>query len=403
MAAQHQWQFVSRFRARSFGWRASQLAATRLKEAVSEIRKVGRKDLPMAAEGAIRLIERLWPALEHIDGSSGLLGSSVNQTVHEVLAFPIQAQVDAPVRSKWLDRLWTAYMEDGVDYTAEVADRWGELCASQSLREKWLAELYPGLLTCWSLGTAGGYYRGSTAVFSCLFSLGRYQELLDLITRSPSGLWYVRRYGVKALVAMGRHEEALRYAEASRDSYSGSSVDRDCEDILLSLGRRDEAYSRFAQAANQRTTGLATFGAIAEKYPEKPPREILADLIRSTPGREGKWFATARKLGFVELAVNIAQRFPCDPRTLNRAADDLGEKQPAVALEIAIASLRWMCEGFGYEISGMDVHAACSSAVKAAKAVYRLEDTVQRIMKMTQAHAQIHQLCKGVVRLHATR
>ena len=60
----------------------------------------------LAAEGAIKLIERLWPALQQIDTSSGLLGGVVNNAVHEVIQYPIEAEVDLMTREKWLGRLW---------------------------------------------------------------------------------------------------------------------------------------------------------------------------------------------------------------------------------------------------------------------------------------------------------
>lgn len=45
----HQWAFRTRFRRNAFGWK-SQPAIKRIKEAVSEIKKVGRKDPVLAAE-----------------------------------------------------------------------------------------------------------------------------------------------------------------------------------------------------------------------------------------------------------------------------------------------------------------------------------------------------------------
>ena len=64
-----------------------------------------------------------------------------------------------------------------------------------------------------------------------------------------------------------------------------------CEAILLSSGLANEAYQRYAFEANQAGTYLAKFGAICRKYPDKKPESILDDLVASTPGDEGKWFA----------------------------------------------------------------------------------------------------------------
>ncbi len=77
----YKWTFPARFRTGAYSWKASRLASQRLREAVSEIKKVTKKDPVLGAEGAIRLIEKLWPALEHIDTSSGALGSAVNKAL----------------------------------------------------------------------------------------------------------------------------------------------------------------------------------------------------------------------------------------------------------------------------------------------------------------------------------
>ena len=49
-AERHKWVFQARFRRHAFGWK-SQPANKRIKEAVSEIKKVGRTDKILAAEG----------------------------------------------------------------------------------------------------------------------------------------------------------------------------------------------------------------------------------------------------------------------------------------------------------------------------------------------------------------
>ncbi len=50
--AAHRWQFRARFRRHAFGWR-SQPAIQRIKEAVSEIERVARKDTGVTAEDAM--------------------------------------------------------------------------------------------------------------------------------------------------------------------------------------------------------------------------------------------------------------------------------------------------------------------------------------------------------------
>jgi len=114
--AHYKWQFKARFRRNAFGWR-SQPAIQRIKEAVSEIKKVARKDALLAAEGAVVFLESL-------------------------------------------------------------------------------------------------------------------------------GLWHYRQYGVKALAAMGKQAEAIRFAEGGRGlSDNPIGVARACEDVLLSSGFVDEAIA----------------------------------------------------------------------------------------------------------------------------------------------------------------
>ena len=96
----HKWTFPARFRTGAYGWKASRLACQRLREAVSEIRKVARKDPAIGAEGAVRLLEKLWPALEYIDSSSGALGSAV-YAVLEALIPIIGNNKYSPVRLFW--------------------------------------------------------------------------------------------------------------------------------------------------------------------------------------------------------------------------------------------------------------------------------------------------------------
>src|SRR5712692_5471510 len=55
MPAKHTWTFKPRLRSRTFGWKGSHLACERLKEAVTEIKKVARVDPVTAADGVVCL------------------------------------------------------------------------------------------------------------------------------------------------------------------------------------------------------------------------------------------------------------------------------------------------------------------------------------------------------------
>lgn len=75
-AQAHKWEFKARFRRNAFGWK-SQPAITRVKQAVGEIKKVAKKEPLLAPEGAVVFLERVSPALEHVDSSSGAIGTVV--------------------------------------------------------------------------------------------------------------------------------------------------------------------------------------------------------------------------------------------------------------------------------------------------------------------------------------
>ena len=313
----HPWNFRPRFRTRALGWRGSSLAIQRLKEALAEIKAVHRSDPVLAAEGAILVLERIWPAFQAVDTSSGSLGNAVNKTVHELLDLLLTVPADAPTWERWRERLWTAVEEDGVDYLSEVVERWGELCRTPERASRAADDWVSAVRLSWS-PEHRGYFRGTTGCLSCLLAAGRHQELLDLIETAPFLYWDYRRYGVRALAAQGRIDEAIAYAEASVGrNDSPAAMARACEAILLATGRSDEAYRRYAVMANRAGTHLATYRAIKKKYPDKAPREILDDLIAVTPDDPGRWFATAKELGFFDLAADLARRWtspPCSAR-----------------------------------------------------------------------------------------
>jgi hypothetical protein len=87
---------------------------------------------------------------------------------------------------------------------------------------------------------------------------------------------------------------------------------------------------------NRGGTYLATFRAVAKKYPHKKASEVLADLVKTTPGDEGKRFAAAKEAGLYDEALALASRTPCDPKTLTRAARDLADRQPAFAAQAGL-------------------------------------------------------------------
>lgn len=357
------WLFPRHFRARAFGWKGTKLAAERLKEALTEIKAVQRKDPLLAAEGAVRLIEKLVPAIQEIDSSSGSLGTATNRALDILIPLIAAAPAPADTRAAWLDRLWQAYLDDGYGYLDPLPDRWGELCASPELAGKWADDLAPTLRHAW---TERSRMRGGTAALSSLLTAGRPAEVVALMERLPYRFWPYQRFAVQALVDLGRPEEALRYAETQTSPDDRPHVAAACERILRDLGRTEEAYARYGRDAHRASTHLATFRALAKAYPAIPRERLLGDLVAESPGEEGKWFATAKELELYDLAIDLANCSPCDPKTLIRAARDFEESQPLFALNAGLTALRWLCAGHGYDLVGNEVYTAFDHALRAA-------------------------------------
>ena len=158
-------------------------------------------------------------------------------------------------------------------------------------------------------------------------------------------IWPYKQWGVKALVALGRKVDAIRYAEACRGPWTNDpAVDAVCEEILLSSGLADEAYRRY---------GLRAHAAGS--------------------------YAAAKDAGLLDVAVELARRCPVDPKTLTRAARDFAESEPEFAVQVGLLALGGFVQGRGYEVTGADVLAAHVATVKAAKQLGRLADVRRRV------------------------
>jgi hypothetical protein len=380
-ARAHKWEFRARFRRHSFGWK-SQPAIKRIKEAISEIKKVARSDDLLAAEGAVLFLEKISPAIEQVDSSSGSIGTTVNNAINALVPIIAEASADTKLRASWLERLFEAHAEDQIPYIESLADYWGELCATSGLASEWADRLLG--ITRMALGhnkNKRGYFHGTTACLSALYKADRHDEILGVLEEER--FWPYRRWTVKALVAQGKKSEAIRCAEDCRGPWaSDQDIDRLCEEILLSSGLADEAYARYGLIANRASTYLAWFRAVEKKYPKKPAIKILDDLVKLSPGEEGKWFAAAKSAKLFDEAIDLANRTPCSPQTLTRAARDFAVKNPVFALESGMAALRWLVEGYGYEITSLHVLDAYSFTMQAAEHAGRVEETQKRVRKL---------------------
>jgi len=382
----YKWQFAPRFRRNAFGWK-SDTPIQRIKEALAEIKAVTKKDPVLAAEGAVLFLEKLVPAIEQVDSSSGGIGSAVNRAIETLVPIISKADVGRAVREKWLDRLFEALQDDDMPYLEYLGDFWGELCATPDIAAKWADYLSPTLTTMWDhCARTGeyGYSKGTIPCLSALYAAGRHDELLSLVAKSGyrHKSWHYRVWGAKALAAQGKRAEAIRYAEESKGLNAPlAAIAQFCEGVLLASGFADEAYARYALEATYATTNVATFKAIVKRYPGKPKETILGDLVARQPGQEGKRFAAAKDAGLFDLAIELANRSPADPKTLIRAARDFADERPTFAVAAGMAGLHYLAAGYGYDITSVDVQDGYAAVMKAAMAANIPEATMKTSLR----------------------
>jgi hypothetical protein len=191
-AKAHSWTFQSRFRASAFGWR-SDLPIKRIKEAVAEIKKAARTDKVLAAEGAVIFLEKVSGALEHVDSSSGAIGTAVNRAIETLVPIVAQAPAGNNLRDKWLERLWGAIEADAMPYIELLPDHWGDLCVTPERASRWAERFIEGVRLAWSPDLPrGGHFKGTAACLSALYSAGRHDDLLGLC-RSSQVRWRILR------------------------------------------------------------------------------------------------------------------------------------------------------------------------------------------------------------------
>ncbi|MEE4277124.1 MAG: hypothetical protein V2I82_01505, partial [Halieaceae bacterium] len=365
------WAFRAGMRRGALGWRGSAKAIDRLKQATKEIKAATKTDPVRAGEGVVVLAERIWPAFEQIDTSTGALGTAVNRTLDELIPILIAAPADEPTRAKWVDRLIDAIQDDGVDYLAQLAERFGAIAAFPALMNHVADDTIGVVRSAWT--AAGFAYTALAPVcLSCLLEAGRYDDLNELLALKRNRFWPDERFAAEALLRQGKPEEALAFAEAvlreAPNGHYGCQIAQFCERVLIGLGRTEEAYRRYALPTATGSTYLATWRALCKRYPDRPKHAVLADLIEAH-GEKGKWFAAAKTAGCLDIALDCAGADDADPRTLIRAARDFAEKEPRFAANVALRAISQLLAGRGYDTVPDD----------AADAVQYLREAARRI------------------------
>ncbi len=376
-AKAHKWEFKARFRRHAFGWR-SQPAIQRIKQAVNEIKKVARNDEVLAADGALALLERISPALEQGDSSSGTIGRAVNHAIAELVPIMAGAPIDPHTRDLWLERLWAAHEADEVPYIEQLADHWGELCASKEVASAWADRLVD--TTRLALSPRGACTVSSTARLRASahsFAPNATRRSSTSSRLTPSGL-----------TSAGRCWRSPRWARSPRPSSTRSRAADRGRTTVRSMPCASRSCCHRAGSTrpiNDKHYGRTQAPRILQRSAPWPRSTRTEDLVKTTPGEEGKWFAAAKEAGLYEEALALATLTPCDPKTLTRAARDLADEQPDFALGAGMLALHWLVKGYGYEITGIDVWAAYSSTIAAAEKKGNVAQVRERVRQMVES------------------
>jgi len=137
-----------------------------VRQAVAEIKKVAKKDAALDAEGALTLLERMSPAFEQVDSSSGSIGTAVNNAIAELVPIIAGAPADVKTRAAWLERLFEAHQADG------IARKYPHKAAGEILAD--LVKVTPGDEGKWfAAAKDAGLYTAGCASRTCFRSRRR--------------------------------------------------------------------------------------------------------------------------------------------------------------------------------------------------------------------------------------
>jgi hypothetical protein len=381
----HKWAFKRGMRAGAFGWRGTAKAIERLRSASSEIRAVNRADPVAAAEGVVALAERIWPAFEQIDTSSGALGGAVHRTLEDLVLILIEAPADEQTRAHWLERLREAVVDDGVDYLAPISDRFGEIAAFPALMNLHADRDLDLIRNAWSDDARFAHIATATLTLSCLLEAGRHEELLALLAARRTCVWFDEKFAAEALLRQGRDDAALARAaallEEDRQPWGRRDIARFCEAILVRQGKADEAYRRFGLPTAAGNTWLAMWRDLMKRYPDRDARALLEDLI-ALHGRKGKWFAAAKTAGYLDVALECAADVEAAPATLIRAARDFSAKNPAFAAQVALHAVVHLLAGRGYDAGPLEIDAAVDQLMAASRRMDRTDSAIAELRRL---------------------
>jgi hypothetical protein len=109
----------------------------------------------------------------------------------------ISAPADVKTRSAWLERLFQAVMDDGVQYLAPVEDRWIEMAVHPELMNEYTERLRALIRRVWVDEPPGGHVIGRAICLSCLLEARRYGDLIELLAGARMRWWHWHPFPVR--------------------------------------------------------------------------------------------------------------------------------------------------------------------------------------------------------------
>lgn len=395
----HKWNFTKYFRSGVYSWKGSALASSRIKEAIKEILAVAKNDPALAAEGAVVFIEKCWRALEHIDSSSGAIGNAVNKALFELAEVVARAEIPSKERLKLTTRIWDSWQDEGYGYYDMLSELWPKYCVEKEVMNYWADSFLPVVKDVFKSTTPGAYFKGSEPCLACLFEAGRHDEIVGIFKTGGKSMLYYQKYLIKVEAARGDIDKALLMVdECRKDSYSSFEARQIGEELLINAGRIEEAYQRFGLNRAFEATGLTTLSAIRKRYPTISPERILNDLINADIGNERRYFAAARKIGMIDLAIELAEKYDVEPKTLITACKDYLEKDVHLSLKFGLLALQKYADGSGYEPEYSDIKKCYEFVCEASERAGKQDDVSKQIELMVQHDKSGRKLVTEVVK-----
>ena len=224
------------------------------------------------------------------------------------------------------------------------------------------------------------YFVGTDMCLSCLLYTERYNELQEVLELRNKPFWSYNTFWAKALIKQSKPEEALAYAQQilaqDRTKNDKHSIDEFCESTLIEMGRIKEAYQKYGLEIPSYGTYLNIYRAICKKYPTIDKRKILMDCMERTE-EKGKWFASAKNAGFLDIVIECAHSSGASPDVLLRACRGFAKKDIDFAVHVGIqAIVKSLTETFYEEVTKTDIAWAYEEVGKVAMEGGKLEEFI---------------------------